>query len=148
MPIIDTPTLFGRCIAVLRRALDLTQAEFGTRVGLTREGITRVEAGRATLTFFSLVRVSDRLGKEDRAAAELFEFFELCIEEMNERGFRVLNRPRRPGDRLLPIARVDRIVAHVYEELLDEYLEALRERDYDIADDDYVDEDDDDDDDD
>jgi DNA-binding XRE family transcriptional regulator len=137
MPIIDTPTLFGRCIAVLRRELMLTQAEFGDLVGLTREGVTRVESGRATLTFYALIRLSYNVGKVNRGAAEVFEFFELCIEEMNARGIKVLNRARRPGDILLATSRVDRIVAHVYENLLAVYIGDLRQRHYNLVDDEF-----------
>ena len=127
MPVTDSATLFGRCIAAIRHDLGLTQLEFATRVGISRQAITHVEAGRTTLSFFALVRIGERLTKErkDHDTAALFSLFRYCAVELSRAGIRVRNRPRRPGDESVSVARVDRVVAHVFDRRFREYIEVV-----------------------
>lgn len=114
--LIDSPTLFGRCIAQLRKDLGLSQAEFARQIRMSRQAITRIESGKSTLSFFALMRLSFRIDRKRSDALALFALFDLCVDELQDAGIRVVNRNARPGDDLVPTARLDRFVGHVFEQ--------------------------------
>ena len=60
-PIVDTATLFGRCLAMIRADLGLTQGEMAALLRVSRPTITHFETGRATPSFHVLLRLGQRV---------------------------------------------------------------------------------------
>ena len=115
-PIVDSATLFGRCLATVRKDLGLTQAEFAETVGITRPGLSRLEAGRSTPSFYLLMRLGQRVRPRSGAdAASIIALVYLSATALRRQGVRVINRPRDDGDLLLANARLDRVVGAVYD---------------------------------
>ncbi len=115
-PIIDSATLFGRCLACVRRDLGLTQEEFAASIGLTRPGLARIEGGRATPSYYVLMRMGQRIRPRRGAdAASIITLVYLSATAFRRRGVRVVNRPRAPGDAILSIAQIDRVIGAVYD---------------------------------
>ncbi len=54
----------GRAIRARREALEITQAELGARIGLSRTSVTNIECGRQRLLIDQFCRMADVLGCE------------------------------------------------------------------------------------
>lgn len=119
---IDTATLFGRALVVVRRSSGLKQSELAEVVGLKRAAVTHLETGRTTPTFYVLMRLGDRLRKSRvvRDPTTLVELVHETARELNRRGVRVVNRPLRPEeeDQRTPTPEIDLVVARIYDEWL------------------------------
>lgn len=117
MPIVDSATLFGRCLATIRRDLGITQEQFARRIGITRTGLAQVETGRATLSLHGILRIGQKIADDrvDQDATVLFRLLYLSARELQRQGIRVLNRPLRPGDDLLLTERIDRAVGIIFQ---------------------------------
>lgn len=119
---IDTATIFGRALFAVRSAAGLKQSELARVVGLKRSAVTHLETGRTTPTFYSLMRLGDRLRKNGVLAdpTTLIQLVHETARELNRRGVRVVNRPLRPEEeiRRTPTDAIDRIVARIYDEWL------------------------------
>ena len=115
--VIDSASLFGRCVAAVRKDLGLTQSEFARTVGLTRPGLTRLETGRSTPSFYLLMRLGQRVqrARSGADAASIIALVYLSATALRRQGVRVVNRPREESDHLLDQARVDRVVGAVFD---------------------------------
>ena len=115
--VIDSASLFGRCVAAMRKDLGLTQQEFAKTVGLTRPGLTRLETGRSTPSFYMLMRLGQRVqqARSGADASSIIALVYLSATALRRHGVRVVNRPRKADDRLLDQARVDRVVGAVFD---------------------------------
>jgi transcriptional regulator with XRE-family HTH domain len=115
-PIVDSATLFGRCLATVRKDLGLTQGEFAKAVGITRPGLTRLETGRSTPSFYLLMRLGQRVHPRSGAdAASIIALVYMAATALRRQGVRVVNRPRSDGDLLLDQARLDRVIGAVFD---------------------------------
>lgn len=123
-PIVDSSTLFGRCIAAIRADLGMTQAEMATLLRISRPSLTHVETGRATLSFHVLLRLGQRVADErlDSDATAVLALFHLSARALQKDGIRVLNRPQRDGDVILDFAKIDRVVGRVFDQEFREHI--------------------------
>lgn len=51
----------GRAVARARRQADMTQRELGKRIGMSREGIASIEAGRQRVFIHTLLDIVEQL---------------------------------------------------------------------------------------
>ena len=125
-PIVDSATLFGRCVAAVRADLGLTQAELAARLRISRPTLTHVETGRATLSFHVLLRLGQRVADErlDSDATAVLALMHLTARALQADGIRVLNRPQREGDVILDFAKIDRVVGRVFDQEFREHVPA------------------------
>ena len=123
-PIVDSATLFGRCIAVIRADLGLTQAEMAALLRVSRPTLTHFETGRATPSFHVLLRLGQRVAKArvDSDATAVLALLHLTASALQADGIRVLNRPVREGDVILDFAKIDRVVGRVFDREFREYV--------------------------
>lgn len=115
--VIDSMTLFGRCIAAVRKDLQLSQAELAERLKISRPALTHIETGRASPSFYVLMRLGQNVaeGRVDRDAAAVFTLFHMSAGALRREGIRVVNRPRQEGDVIAETARIDRVVGAVFD---------------------------------
>lgn len=94
-PIVDSATLFGRCIAVIRADLGLTQAQMAAMLRVSRPTLTHFETGRATPSFHVLLRLGQRVAKArvDSDATAAPALLHPTASALQADGIRVLNRP-------------------------------------------------------
>lgn len=117
-PIVDSATLFGRCLAVIRADLGLTAAEMATMLKISRPSLTHIETGRATPSFHTLLRLGQRVAEErlDKDATAVLALLHMSARALQKDGIRVVNRPRREDDLILDIAKIDRVVGRVFDQ--------------------------------
>jgi len=125
-PIVDSATLFGRCLAVIRADLGLTQAEMAALLRVSRPTLTHFETGRATPSFHVLLRLGQRVAdaRVDSDATAVLALLHLSARALQAAGIRVLNRPVREGDLVLDFAKIDRVIGRVYDSEFREYVPA------------------------
>ncbi len=124
--IVDSATLFGRCIAIIRADLGLTQAEMAALLRVSRPTLTHFETGRATPSFHVLLRLGQRVAdaRVDSDATAVLALLHLSARALQTAGIRVLNRPVREGDVVLDFAKIDRVIGRVYDSEFREYVPA------------------------
>ena len=122
-PIVDSATLFGRCMAMVRADLGLTQAEMAAMLRVSRPTLTHIETGRATPSFHLLLRLGQRVAdrRVDADATAVLALLQFSARAFQAEGIRVLNRPVREGDVLLDFAKIDRVVGRVFDQEFREY---------------------------
>lgn len=122
-PIVDSATLFGRCMAMIRADLGLTQAEMAAMLRVSRPTLTHIETGRATPSFHLLLRLGQRVAdrRVDADATAVLALFQFSARALQAEGIRVLNRPVREGDVILDFAKIDRFVGRVFDKEFREY---------------------------
>ena len=125
-PIVDSATLFGRCLAMIRADLGLTQGEMAALLRVSRPTITHFETGRATPSFHVLLRLGQRVAdaRVDSDATAVLALMHLSARALQADGFRVLNRPVREGDVILDFAKIDRVIGRVFDREFREYVPA------------------------
>ncbi len=125
-PIVDSATLFGRCLATVRADLGLTQAAMARLLRVSRPTLTHFETGRATPSFHVLLRLGQRVAdaRVDSDATAVLALLHLSATALQADGIRVLNRPVREGDILLDFAKIDRVVGRVYDREFRQYTPA------------------------
>ncbi len=125
-PIVDTATLFGRCLAMIRADLGLTQGEMAALLRVSRPSITHFETGRATPSFHVLLRLGQRVAdaRVDSDATAVLALLHLSARALQLDGIRVLNRPVREGDVILDFAKIDRVIGRVFDREFREYVPA------------------------
>jgi transcriptional regulator with XRE-family HTH domain len=123
---VDSATLFGRCLAVIRADLGLTQAEMAALLRVSRPTLTHFETGRATPSFHVLLRLGQRVAdaRVDSDATAVLALLHLSARALQAAGIRVLNRPVREGDLVLDFAKIDRVIGRVYDSEFREYVPA------------------------
>jgi DNA-binding XRE family transcriptional regulator len=116
-PIVDTATLFGRCVAVMRKDIGLSQGAFAEQLGISRPSLTHIETGRTPPTFFLLLKFGQHVGRQrlDRDATALLALLHMTATALRAEGIRVKNRPRRDTDEIVDAARIDRVVGRIYD---------------------------------
>lgn len=122
-PIVDSATLFGRCMATIRADLGFTQAEMAALLRVSRPTLTHIETGRATPSFHVLLRLGQRVAdrRVDADATAVLALLQFSARALQAQGVRVLNRPVREGDVLLDFAKIDRVVGRVFDQEFREY---------------------------
>lgn len=122
-PLVDSATLFGRCLAIVRADLGLTAAEMAATLKISRPTLTHIETGRATPSFHVLLRLGQRVADErlDSDATAVLALLHLSARALQKDGVRVLNRPRREDDVILETARIDRVVGRVFDQEFREF---------------------------
>lgn len=60
----DERITFGANVKAARRALSLTQAELAEKVGIKQGYLSRIEGGKADMTFEVMTRVAKALGSD------------------------------------------------------------------------------------
>ena len=122
-PIVDSATLFGRCMAMIRADLGLTQAEMAAMLRVSRPTLTHIETGRATPSFHLLLHLGQRVAdrRVDADATAVLALFQFSARALQAEGIRVLNRPVREGDVILDFAKIDRFVGRVFDKEFREY---------------------------
>ena len=125
-PIVDSATLFGRCIAMIRADLGLTQAEMAALLRVSRPTLTHFETGRATPSFHVLLRLGQRVAdaRVDSDATAVLALMHLSARALQADGIRVLNRSVREGDVILEFAKIDRVIGRVFDREFREYVPA------------------------
>ncbi len=125
-PIVDSATLFGRCLAVIRADLGLTQAAMAALLRVSRPTLTHFETGRATPSFHVLLRLGQTVAhsRVDSDATAVIALLHLTAGALQADGIRVLNRPVREGDVILDFAKIDRVVGRVFDREFREYVPA------------------------
>ncbi len=125
-PIVDTATLFGRCLAMIRADLGLTQGEMASLLRVSRPTITHFETGRATPSFHVLLRLGQRVAdaRVDSDATAVLALLHLSARALQMDGIRVLNRPVREGDVILDFPKIDRVIGRVFDREFREYVPA------------------------
>ncbi len=125
-PIVDSATLFGRCLATIRADLGLTQAEMAALLRVSRPTLTHFETGRATPSFHVLLRLGQRVAdaRVDSDATAVLALMHLSARALQAAGIPVLNRPVREGDVILDFAKIDRVIGRVYDAEFREYVPA------------------------
>jgi transcriptional regulator with XRE-family HTH domain len=125
-PIVDSATLFGRCLATIRADLGLTQAAMAALLRVSRPTLTHFETGRATPSFHVLLRLGQRVAdaRVDSDATAVLALMHLSARALQAAGIRVLNRPVREGDVILDFAKIDRVIGRVYDAEFREYVPA------------------------
>ena len=125
-PIVDSATLFGRCLAMIRADLGLTQGEMATLLRVSRPTITHFETGRATPSFHVLLRLGQRVAdaRVDSDATAVLALMHLSARALQADGVRVLNRPVRDGDVILDFPKIDRVIGRVFDREFREYVPA------------------------
>lgn len=125
-PIVDSATLFGRCIATIRADLGLTQADMAAMLRVSRPTITHFETGRATPSFHVLLRLGQRVAdaRVDSDATAVLALMHLSARALQADGIRVLNRPVREGDLILDFAKIDRVIGRVFDQEFREHVPA------------------------
>ncbi len=125
-PIVDSATLFGRCIAMIRADLGLTQAQMAALLRVSRPTLTHFETGRATPSFHVLLRLGQRVAdaRVDSDATSVLALMHLSARALQADGIRVLNRPVREGDVILDFAKIDRVIGRVFDREFREYVPA------------------------
>jgi len=125
-PIVDSATLFGRCLATIRADLGLTQAAMAALLRVSRPTLTHFETGRATPSFHVLLRLGQRVAdaRVDSDATAVLALMHLSARALQADGIRVLNRPVREGDVILDFAKIDRVIGRVYDAEFREYVPA------------------------
>ena len=125
-PIVDSATLFGRCLATIRADLGLTQAATAALLRVSRPTLTHFETGRATPSFHVLLRLGQRVAdaRVDSDATAVLALMHLSARALQASGIRVLNRPVREGDLILDFAKIDRVIGRVYDAEFREYVPA------------------------
>ena len=125
-PIVDSATLFGRCLAMIRADLGLTQGEMATLLRVSRPTITHFETGRATPSFHVLLRLGQRVAdaRVDSDATAVLALMHLSARALQADGVRVLNRPVREGDVVLDFPKIDRVIGRVFDREFREYVPA------------------------
>jgi len=123
---VDSATLFGRCIAMNRADLGLTQGELAAMLRVSRPTITHFETGRATPSFHVLLRLGQRVAdaRVDSDATAVLALMHLSARALQADGIRVLNRPVREGDVILDFAKIDRVIGRVFDREFREYVPA------------------------
>lgn len=122
-PIVDSATLFGRCMAMIRADLGLTQADMAAMLRVSRPTLTHIETGRATPSFHLLLRLGQRVAdrRVDADATAVLALLQFSARALQAEGIRVLNRPVREGDLILDFAKIDRVVGRVFDQEFREY---------------------------
>ena len=125
-PIVDSATLFGRCLAMIRADLGLTQGEMAALLRVSRPTITHFETGRATPSFHVLLRLGQRVAdaRVDSDATAVLALLHLSARALQMDGIRVLNRPVREGDLILDLPKIDRVIGRVFDREFREYVPA------------------------
>lgn len=125
-PIVDSATLFGRCLAMIRADLGLTQGEMAAMLRVSRPTITHFETGRATPSFHVLLRLGQRVAdaRVDSDATAVLALMHLSARALQADGVRVLNRPVREGDVILDFPKIDRVIGRVFDREFREYVPA------------------------
>ncbi len=128
MPVVDSALLFGRCVAVIRKSMRLTQQQFARRLRITRSALAQIETGRSTINFFSLVRLGEELAAErlDQDPTAALSLFHLSAAALQEGGVRVLNRPPKTSDDALETSEIDFEVMSTYKAYLAEKYQRVR----------------------
>ena len=116
-PIVDSATLFGRCLAMIRADLGLTQGEMAALLRVSRPTITHFETGRATPSFHVLLRLGQRVAdaRVDSDATAVLALMHLSARALQADGVRVLNRHVREGDVILDFPKIDRVIGRVFD---------------------------------
>lgn len=120
---VDSPMLFGRCLAVVRKAAGLTQADLARVSGMSRAALAHMETGRITPTYFLMIRLGERL-RSHQAIADPSHLLSMVYESagtLQAMGVRVVNRPLELYEVAMDIAWLDRVVGGVYEQLRPQY---------------------------
>ncbi len=125
-PIVDSATLYGRCLAMIRADLGLTQGEMAALLRVSRPTITHFETGRATPSFHVLLRLGQRVAdaRVDSDATAVLALMHLSARALQADGIRVLNRPVREGDVILDFPKIDRVIGRVFDREFREYVPA------------------------
>lgn len=115
-PIVDSATLFGRCVAVMRKDTGLSQAVFAEQLGISRPALTHIETGRTPPTFYLSNRIARFVGRRrlDGNVTALYALFHRAAEALVAEGFPFRNRPPREGEPILHPASIDRVVGGIY----------------------------------
>lgn len=123
-PIVDSATLFGRCLAMIRADLGLTQAAMAALLRVSRPTLTHIETGRATPSFHVLLRLGQRVAdaRLDSDATAVLALMHLTATALQSEGIRVLNRPIREGDVIVKFAKIDRVVGRVFDREFREHI--------------------------
>lgn len=123
-PVVDSATLFGRCLFAVRGDLGYTQGEFAELMGISRPMLTHIETGRTTPSFHVLLRLGQRVADErqESDATAVLALFHMSAQALVDAGVRVVNRPRRDTDDVLETVRIDRVVGRVFDEQFRSYL--------------------------
>ena len=113
---VDSVTLFGRCVAVMRKDSGLSQAAVAEHLGISRPALTHIETGRTPPTFYLFLRIGAFVGKRrlDGDPTALHALYHLAARALSAEGIRVRNRPRRDDDVVADTARIDRVVGTIY----------------------------------
>jgi transcriptional regulator with XRE-family HTH domain len=121
---VDSATLFGRCLAVIRADLGLTASEMAAMLRISRPSLTHIETGRATPSFHTLLRLGQRISEKrlDQDATAVLALLHMSARALQKDGIRVLNRPRREGDVILEVAKIDRVVGRVFDQEFREHV--------------------------
>ncbi len=114
--IVDSATLFGRCVAVMRKDSRLSQAVFAEQLGISRPALTHIETGRTPPTFYLSNRIARFVGRRrlDGDVTALYELFHLAAQALVDEGVLYRNRPLREEDLIVNEAFIDRIVGGIY----------------------------------
>ncbi len=125
-PIVDSATLFGRCLAMIRADLGLTQGQLAALLRVSRPTITHFETGRATPSFHVLLRLGQRVAdaRVDSDATAVLALMHLSARALQMDGIRVLNRPVREGDVILDFPKIDRVIGRVFDREFREHVPA------------------------
>jgi len=114
---VDSATLFGRCLALMRRSIRVSQAEFAEQLEISRPSLTHIETGRTPPGFYTLMKMGQRVGagRLDRDATAMIALFHLSARALSAEGIPVRNRPRREDDILLDNESLDRVIGRVFD---------------------------------
>lgn len=115
--IVDSATLFGRCVAVMRKDAGLSQAVFAEQLGISRPALTHIETGRTPPTFYLSNRIARFVGRRrrDGDVTALYGLFHRAAEAVAAEGVPYRNRPPRDDEQIVNSAFIDRIVGTVYQ---------------------------------
>ncbi|MES2639738.1 MAG: helix-turn-helix transcriptional regulator [Myxococcota bacterium] len=114
---VDTATLFGRCLVVVRRAARCSQAELAGLLRISPPALSQLEMGKTTPTFRLLFDMGETLRGRDviENAGGLLTLMDDAARVLRDRGVSVVNRAVLPHETPMDHVAVDQVVARIYD---------------------------------
>jgi transcriptional regulator with XRE-family HTH domain len=130
--IVDLTTIFGRIVGMLRQELGLSQAAFSEGLKWERSLIARIETGRNMASIDNIFELEERF-MEEKLIFEHGDLVTLTARASREairRGLRpIYGETAKPdGDSPVEVPTLDRIVARIVDDWLDEVKAERAER--------------------